>query len=65
MKCFVLCGGYGTRLNNGKPGELKPAIKIINKPIIQLNIFFKKEIDENDQNYNFFVGVSISLSLEE
>ena len=43
MKCFVLCGGYGTRLNNGKPGELKPAIKIINKPIIKhiLDIYSK------------------------
>ena len=43
MKCFVLCGGYGTRLNNGKPGELKPAIKINNKPIIKhiLDIYSK------------------------
>ena len=35
MKTIIFCGGYGTRLNNGKPGPLKPLIKINKKPIIQ------------------------------
>ena len=35
MKTVIFCGGYGTRLNNGKPGPLKPLIKINKKPIIQ------------------------------
>lgn len=35
MKTFIFCGGYGTRMNKGKPGPLKPLIKINDKTILQ------------------------------
>lgn len=43
MKIFIFCGGFGTRLNKGKPGPLKPLIKINNKALLEhiLNIFYK------------------------
>ena len=34
MKTFIFCGGKATRFNNGKPGPLKPLIKINKIPII-------------------------------
>lgn len=35
MKILIFCGGLATRFNNGKPGPLKPLIKIKNKPILE------------------------------
>ena len=35
MKCLIFCGGYGTRMNNGKPGNLKPLIQISRKEILK------------------------------
>ena len=47
MKCFVLCGGFGTRLNNGKPGKLKPAIKFNNKSMIEYIVdIYSKHVSE-------------------
>jgi len=34
-KVVIFCGGLATRFNNGKPGPLKPLLKINNKPIIE------------------------------
>mgnify|MGYP000745772036 CR=1 FL=1 len=43
IKSFIFCGGYGSRMNKGKPGPLKPLIKINNKSILQhiFNIYSK------------------------
>jgi glucose-1-phosphate cytidylyltransferase len=43
IKTFIFCGGYGSRMNKGKPGPLKPLIKINNKSILQyiFNIYNK------------------------
>ena len=43
IKTFIFCGGYGSRMNKGKPGPLKPLIKINNKSILQhiFNIYSK------------------------
>jgi len=35
MKCMIFCGGFGTRMNNGSPGSLKPLIKVAGKPIVR------------------------------
>ena len=35
VKIVIFCGGLATRFNNGKPGPLKPLIKIKNKPILE------------------------------
>ncbi len=35
MKCVIFCGGFGTRMNNGKPGSLKPLIHISGKEILR------------------------------
>ena len=35
MKVVIFCGGLATRFNNGKPGPLKPLIKVKNKPILE------------------------------
>lgn len=35
MECVIFCGGYGTRMNNGEPGQLKPLIKVANKEILR------------------------------
>ena len=35
MKTIIFCGGYGTRFNNGKPGPLKPLLKINKKTILE------------------------------
>ena len=34
-KVVIFCGGLATRFNNGKPGPLKPLLKVNNKPIIE------------------------------
>jgi len=35
MKCLIFCGGFGTRMNSGRPGNLKPLIQVAGKPIIR------------------------------
>ena len=35
MKIVIFCGGLATRFSNGKPGPLKPLIKVNNKPILE------------------------------
>ena len=55
-KAVIFCGGKATRFNNGKPGPLKPLIKVNNEEILikiikiyannginELNNFFKKK----------------------
>ena len=34
-KVVIFCGGLATRFNNGKPGPLKPLLKVNNKHIIE------------------------------
>ena len=34
-KVLILCGGFGTRFNNGKPGPLKPLIKLDDEEILK------------------------------
>ena len=51
MKTFIFCGGFGTRLNQGKPGPLKPLIKINKKTILE-NIF---EIYSKDNHKDFYL----------
>lgn len=34
MTCLVFCGGFGTRMNNGEPGDLKPLIDVAGKEIL-------------------------------
>ena len=47
MKAIILCGGKGTRFNKGKPGPLKPLIKINGTPILRhiINIYKKNNIN--------------------
>lgn len=47
-KAVIFCGGKATRFNNGKPGPLKPLIKVNNEPIIIkiINIYAKKGVKE-------------------
>jgi len=35
MDCLIFCGGFGTRMNNGEPGQLKPLIKVAGKEILR------------------------------
>lgn len=35
MKALIFCGGFGTRMNNGEPGELKPLIQVAGKEILR------------------------------
>ena len=51
MKTFIFCGGFGTRLNQGKPGPLKPLIKINKKTILEY-IF---EIYSKDNHNDFYL----------
>jgi len=46
MKAVILCGGKGTRFNNGKPGPLKPLIKVNGIPILRrvIDIYKKNKI---------------------
>lgn len=63
-KAVIFCGGKATRFNNGKPGPLKPLIKVNNEPILLkiINIYAKKGIKEflllggykYKELYNFF-----------
>ena len=34
MTCLIFCGGFGTRMNNGEPGDLKPLINVAGKEIL-------------------------------
>ena len=34
MNCLIFCGGFGRRMNNGAPGELKPLIEVAGKEIL-------------------------------
>jgi glucose-1-phosphate cytidylyltransferase len=34
MKVLIFCGGFGTRMNNGEPGLLKPLIEVAGKEIL-------------------------------
>ena len=34
MVCVIFCGGFGTRMNSGEPGELKPLIYVAGKEIL-------------------------------
>lgn len=34
MICLIFCGGFGTRMNNGEPGLLKPLIEVAGKEIL-------------------------------
>jgi len=34
MICVIFCGGFGTRMNNGEPGALKPLIEVAGKEIL-------------------------------
>lgn len=34
MNCVIFCGGFGTRMNNGEPGALKPLIEVAGKEIL-------------------------------
>jgi glucose-1-phosphate cytidylyltransferase len=53
MKTFIFCGGKATRFNNGKPGPLKPLIKINKIPII-LRII--NNLKKNSINEIFLLG---------
>jgi len=35
MDCLIFCGGFGTRMNHGEPGQLKPLIKVAGKEILR------------------------------
>lgn len=35
MECLIFCGGFGTRMNNGYPGKLKPLIEVGGKEILR------------------------------
>jgi len=35
LKALIFCGGFGTRMNNGEPGELKPLIQVAGKEILR------------------------------
>jgi glucose-1-phosphate cytidylyltransferase len=35
MKCIIFCGGFGTRMNNGQPGMLKPLTILSGKEILR------------------------------
>ena len=43
MKAIIFCGGKGIRFNNGKPGDLKPLIKVAGVPILERIIYFFKK----------------------
>ena len=48
MKAFILCGGFGTRLDYEGTLKAKPMVRIGNKPILihLIESFFKQEIKE-------------------
>ena len=47
-KAVIFCGGKATRFNNGKPGPLKPLIKVNGEPIIIkiIKIYADKGVNE-------------------
>ena len=48
MKCVIFCGGFGTRMNNGNPGDLKPLIEVGGKEILLhiISIYKSHKISE-------------------
>ena len=54
MKAFILCGGYGTRLDDEGKLKAKPMIKIGNKPILIHLIKFLCQ--QNIKNFVFCLG---------
>ena len=48
MKCLIFCGGFGTRMNGGKPGLLKPLTKVGSKEILShiISIYQQYSIKE-------------------
>jgi glucose-1-phosphate cytidylyltransferase len=48
MKCLIFCGGFGTRMNNGDPGFLKPLIEVGGKEILShiISIYESQNITE-------------------
>lgn len=48
MICVIFCGGFGTRMNNGNPGQLKPLIKVAGKEILEhiISIYSAQNIKE-------------------
>ena len=48
MKVFIFCGGKATRFNNGKPGPLKPLIRLGKKRILEyiINNLFQNNLSE-------------------
>lgn len=46
MTCLIFCGGFGTRMNNGLPGVLKPLIKVAGKAILShiISIYEKQGV---------------------
>jgi glucose-1-phosphate cytidylyltransferase len=51
MKALIFCGGYGTRMNNGNPGVLKPLIEVAGKEILNHII----SIYESQSIYDFIL----------
>jgi glucose-1-phosphate cytidylyltransferase len=51
MYCLIFCGGFGTRMNNGEPGVLKPLIEVAGKEILAHII----SIYENQSISNFIL----------
>ncbi len=35
MIALIFCGGYGSRMNNGQPGKLKPLLKVGGKAVLR------------------------------
>lgn len=76
MICIIFCGGFGTRMNNGEPGELKPLIKVAGKEILRhiISIYsnqgIKKfillggyRIDDLVDFANFFNNTTINIKV--
>ena len=48
MVCLIFCGGFGTRMNNGEPGVLKPLIEVAGKEILRhiISIYESQKISD-------------------
>lgn len=48
MVCLIFCGGFGTRMNNGVPGVLKPLIEVAGKEILKhiISIYESQNISD-------------------
>lgn len=48
MKAVIFCGGFATRFNNGKPGPLKPLIKVNKISILEriIRVYLSKSVKE-------------------